>query len=113
MALTTLPTLPQQRSELSLENKEHDSSTPPSDESESISTQAPEPPFALPASQNLEWVSGVKLFNIVAAVTLVCLLMLLDSSIIVTAIPRITSDFHSLPDVGWYGSAYQLARYAV
>lgn len=26
------------------------------------------------------------------------------------AIPRITSDFHSLPDVGWYGSAYLLAN---
>ena len=25
------------------------------------------------------------------------------------AIPRITSDFHSLSDVGWYGSAYMLA----
>lgn len=29
------------------------------------------------------------------------------------AIPRITSDFHSLPDVGWYGSAYLLAKYVV
>jgi hypothetical protein len=27
------------------------------------------------------------------------------------AIPRITSDFHSLPDVGWYGSAYLLAKF--
>jgi hypothetical protein len=53
--------------------------------------------------------------------------MLLDTSIIVTAcigvlyffcaaknllqaIPRITNDFHSLPDVGWYGSAYMLSR---
>lgn len=26
------------------------------------------------------------------------------------AIPRITSDFHSLPEVGWYGSAYLLAN---
>jgi hypothetical protein len=27
------------------------------------------------------------------------------------AIPRITSDFHSLTDIGWYGSAYLLAKY--
>jgi hypothetical protein len=27
------------------------------------------------------------------------------------AIPQMTSDFNSLEDVGWYGSAYQLARY--
>ena len=115
MASTTLPppTLPQQHSEPSLENKEQESTTPPSDGSDSISTNGSEPPIALPADQKLEWVSGVKLVNIIAAVTLVCLLMLLDSSIIVTAVPRITSDFHSLPDVGWYGSAYQLARYAV
>ena len=31
-----------------------------------------------------------------------------DRTIIATAIPRITDDFHSLGDVGWYGSAYML-----
>jgi len=31
-----------------------------------------------------------------------------DQNIISTAIPRITDDFHSLDDVGWYGSAYLL-----
>ena len=31
-----------------------------------------------------------------------------DRTIIATAIPRITDDFHSLGDVGWYGSAYLL-----
>jgi hypothetical protein len=29
------------------------------------------------------------------------------------AIPRITDQFHSLPDVGWYGGAYQLAGAAL
>ncbi|KAK9327165.1 major facilitator superfamily domain-containing protein [Lipomyces starkeyi] len=43
---------------------------------------------------------------IMTSVTLVALLMLLDTSIVVTAIPRITSQFHSLADVGF---AYQLA----
>ncbi|KAM4064611.1 major facilitator superfamily protein [Hirsutella rhossiliensis] len=32
----------------------------------------------------------------------------LDTNIIGTAIPRITTDFQSLPDVSWYGSAYLL-----
>lgn len=32
-----------------------------------------------------------------------------DRTIIATAIPTITDDFHSLGDVGWYGSAYMLA----
>lgn len=30
----------------------------------------------------------------------------LDANIIGTAIPRITTDFKSLPDVAWYGAAY-------
>ena len=29
--------------------------------------------------------------------------------IIATAIPKITDDFHSIEDIGWYGSAYMLA----
>jgi hypothetical protein len=32
----------------------------------------------------------------------------LDNTIIATAIPRITTDFDSLNDVGWYGSSYLL-----
>lgn len=28
------------------------------------------------------------------------------------AIPRITTTFHSLADVGWYGTAYLLSKYA-
>lgn len=30
----------------------------------------------------------------------------------IQAIPRITNEFHSLADVGWYASAYQFGRYA-
>ena len=33
----------------------------------------------------------------------------LDNTIIATAIPRITDEFHALDDVGWYASAYLLA----
>ncbi|OBT72658.1 hypothetical protein VF21_08577 [Pseudogymnoascus sp. 05NY08] len=60
-----------------------------------------------------EYISGLQLWLVMASVTLVVFLMLLDISIIVTAIPQITSDFHSLPDVGWYGSAYLLASCAL
>ncbi|KAK7997400.1 cytochrome P450 [Apiospora arundinis] len=56
-----------------------------------------------------EWVSGWKLALIMSAVTLPCFLLLLDMSIIVTAIPQITGDFHSLPDVGWYGAAFMIS----
>ncbi|KAJ9635643.1 hypothetical protein H2204_005817 [Knufia peltigerae] len=34
--------------------------------------------------------------------------MLQDQNIISTAIPHITNEFHSLNDIGWYGSAYLL-----
>ncbi|CAI7597832.1 unnamed protein product [Penicillium discolor] len=58
-------------------------------------------------------ITGLKLGLVVASVTFVAFLMLLDMSIIVTAIPHITSEFHSLNDVGWYGSAYLLANCAL
>ena len=32
---------------------------------------------------------------------------------VATAIPKITADFHSLDDVGWYGSAYLLTTVAL
>ncbi|CAE7199367.1 hypothetical protein P3342_010226 [Pyrenophora teres f. teres] len=61
---------------------------------------------AAPATQYL---TGLKLFTILASLTLVTFLVLLDSSIIGTAIPLITTEFHSLADVGWYIGAYTLA----
>ncbi|KAJ5982619.1 Major facilitator superfamily domain general substrate transporter, partial [Penicillium sp. IBT 35674x] len=59
------------------------------------------------------YVSGVRLFLVWAPLSLVVFLMLLDISIVATAVPKITSDFHSLGDVGWYGSAYLLANCAL
>jgi MFS family permease len=32
-----------------------------------------------------------------------------DRTIIATAIPKITDEFNSIEDIGWYGSAYMLA----
>ncbi|KAF1978494.1 MFS general substrate transporter [Bimuria novae-zelandiae CBS 107.79] len=37
----------------------------------------------------------------------------LDITIISTAIPRITDEFHALQDIGWYGSAYLLTTCAL
>jgi MFS family permease len=36
-----------------------------------------------------------------------------DNTIVATAIPRITAEFNSLEDMGWYGSAYMLTTCAV
>lgn len=60
-----------------------------------------------------EYITGFKLGRVIAGISLVVFLNMLDTSIIGTAIPKITSDFHSLPDVGWYGSAYLLASCAL
>ncbi|KUJ12632.1 MFS multidrug transporter [Mollisia scopiformis] len=57
-----------------------------------------------------EYIKGLKLAIVIGVVALASFTMLLDTSIVVTAIPRITSDFHSLDDVGWYGSAYLLSN---
>ncbi|CAI0652066.1 unnamed protein product [Colletotrichum noveboracense] len=60
-----------------------------------------------------EYVSGVKLGLIVVSVSLACFLTVMDISIISTTIPKITDDFKSLVDVGWYGSAYNLGSAAL
>ncbi len=42
------------------------------------------------------------------AMSLAIFLISIDETIIVTAIPKITDDFDTIADVGWYGSAYLL-----
>ena len=51
---------------------------------------------------------GVKLAFIIVALVLSIFLVALDMTIVATAIPRITDEFHSLDQVGWYGSAFFL-----
>ncbi|KAK3111874.1 hypothetical protein LTR53_012428, partial [Teratosphaeriaceae sp. CCFEE 6253] len=57
-----------------------------------------EPPIAYP--------TGSKLALILAAAGVAIFLVSLDMTIVSTAIPQITSDFHSLADVGWYGAGF-------
>ncbi|KAI1805109.1 putative MFS multidrug transporter [Daldinia bambusicola] len=59
--------------------------------------------------ENKEYVTGYKLALLLFSVTTFFFLLMLDMSIISTAVPQITSDFHSLQDIGWYSGAYQLA----
>ncbi|KAF7131369.1 hypothetical protein CNMCM5793_004540 [Aspergillus hiratsukae] len=60
-----------------------------------------------------KWIKGIPLVMVTSGVTLVIFLMLLDMSILSTAIPQITNQFHSLEDIAWYGSAYTLASSAL
>ncbi len=86
-------------------------SIPPTKEnSEAGSIASPSPQAA---DQEPEYISGAKLVAVISSITLVAFLMLLDTSIVATAVPSITNDFRSLPDVGWYGSAYQLGNAAL
>ncbi|KAF5590109.1 major facilitator superfamily transporter [Fusarium subglutinans] len=62
-----------------------------------------------PKQLETSYVEGLPLVLVMGAVSIASFLALLDTSIIATAIPQITSDFHSLKDISWYGSAYQLS----
>ncbi|KAI1452176.1 MFS general substrate transporter [Annulohypoxylon moriforme] len=55
-----------------------------------------------------EYIKGPKLYLVLIALTTVYFLVMLDNTILATAIPYITDEFHSLLDVGWYASSYQL-----
>ncbi|KAL9107302.1 MAG: hypothetical protein Q9227_007754 [Pyrenula ochraceoflavens] len=55
-----------------------------------------------------EYPSNRKRILIMTALYLAAFLVTLDQNIISTAIPRITDEFHSIADVGWYGTAYLL-----
>ncbi|KAK5105739.1 hypothetical protein LTR62_002327 [Meristemomyces frigidus] len=50
--------------------------------------------------------SGPIFVLVVLAILLSMFLVALDMSIIATAIPQISVDFHSVKDIGWYGSAF-------
>lgn len=61
----------------------------------------------------IEYPRAAKLAVITLALCLSVFCMALDNTIIATAIPRITDQFHSVGDVGWYGSAYLLTTCAL
>jgi hypothetical protein len=55
-----------------------------------------------------EYPGPLRLSLTVLALAFSIFLVALDLTIVATAIPRITDDFHSLNQVGWYGSAFFL-----
>ena len=69
-------------------------------------------PQLIQRGDGTDYPTGQRLFFTMASVFLVFFLVALDRTIIGTAIPRITDDFHSLGDVGWYGSSYLLTQCA-
>ncbi|KIX04776.1 uncharacterized protein Z518_05646 [Rhinocladiella mackenziei CBS 650.93] len=59
-------------------------------------------------SDEAEYAKGLPLHLLTFGLTLSTFVIALDNTIIATAIPRITTVFNSLDDVGWYGSSYLL-----
>lgn len=55
-----------------------------------------------------KYAKGLPLHLLTIGLTLSTFVIALDNTIIATAIPRITTVFNSLDDVGWYGSSYLL-----
>ena len=99
---STTTSFTQQRSDRELDSKEATGTK--------VTASTPSPPNQ---TKEPEWAHGFQLVTILIAVTFVCFLMLLDGTIVVAAVPRITDNFNSLDDIGWYGAAYQLGRYVI
>ncbi|VUC23551.1 unnamed protein product [Clonostachys rosea] len=60
----------------------------------------------LAADSSDEYPTGSRLATIVISLMLAMFLVALDNTILGTAIPKITDEFHDLNKVSWYGSAY-------
>ncbi|KAI0437892.1 MFS gliotoxin efflux transporter glia [Xylaria telfairii] len=83
----------------------------PSGARRSVENETPlvqESPATQEEPPEIKYPSGLALTVIVTGLLLSVFLVALDISIISTAIPSITSEFHSMSDVGWYGSAFFL-----
>lgn len=65
-----------------------------------------------PKDEEIEYPKAMKLALIMIALCLSVFLMALDNTIISTAIPKITDQFHSINDIGWYASSYLLTTCA-
>ncbi|RMZ87646.1 hypothetical protein DV736_g5124, partial [Chaetothyriales sp. CBS 134916] len=61
-----------------------------------------------PVAEDKEYPTGFRLFVIVAALFTAMFLLALDLTILATAIPKITDEFHHLDHISWYASVFFL-----
>lgn len=61
----------------------------------------------------VRWVPLVNFWVALVCVTVAAFLMILDTSILSTAIPTISAEFHNIDDIAWYATAFQLANACV
>lgn len=82
---------------------------PPKEDAEDLEKQNTNTrSLALQRTTSSEYPKAFRLVTILIAVALAIFLVALDMTIVATAIPHITDEFHSLDQVGWYGSAFFL-----
>ncbi|KAK1767678.1 major facilitator superfamily domain-containing protein [Phialemonium atrogriseum] len=62
---------------------------------------------------NIVYPTGITLILIIVSLCLSVFLVALDQTIIAPALGAITSDFHSVKDIGWYGAGYLLTTTAL
>lgn len=55
---------------------------------------------------NHEYPTGLRLVATLLSLFLGTFLVAIDTTIVSVAVPKISTEFHALNDVGWYGSAY-------
>ncbi|KAI0148009.1 MFS general substrate transporter [Hypoxylon sp. NC0597] len=79
---------------------------------EDVEKTAQAPPELVDEAEKNFKPKTLKFWSVMLSIYLALFLVALDRTIIGTAIPQITQDFHSLGDIGWYGSAYQLTTAA-
>lgn len=65
-------------------------------------------PTKAPTNSTDDYPKGLRLAFIIVALVMAMFLVALDMTIVATAVPRITDDFHSLDQVGWYGAGFFL-----
>ncbi|KAF9886241.1 hypothetical protein FE257_011854 [Aspergillus nanangensis] len=102
-------------------NMTHEKSSTIDQESTLVDSQPDAPPGEAASNQEKddqqtpedEYPQSWKLGLLFTALSLCIFCLALDNTIIATAIPRITDQFKSLDDVGWYGSSYLLTTCAL
>lgn len=85
-----------------------DTSTPQMSDVEKIAPASGPPGAAVGGDEDLYKPKSVKFWVTILCNFLALFLVALDRTIIATAVPRITDEFNSLGDIGWYGSSYML-----
>lgn len=67
---------------------------------------------AAAAEDETRYPTGIRFWLIVLACAIALVFMAIDTSVVSTAVPSITDEFHTVADVGWYASAFRLCACA-